>query len=103
MLDAEENNRLKELTDLIATEQDAYEFVKLVAELNQLLDGQTFKSNPQEALSQPDDHRVSCRFRNYADAEYDLRLCQQQSRPQARSADAEIRTGVGRVCRLFLN
>jgi hypothetical protein len=46
MLYAEENNRLKELTDLIATEQGADEFVKLVAELNQLLDGQTSKSNP---------------------------------------------------------
>ena len=49
MLDAEKNKRLKELTDLIAAEEDIDKLAKLVAELNQLLDGQTSQINPAKA------------------------------------------------------
>ena|SRR5579864_4124406 len=38
MLDGEKSKRRKELTDLIATEQDIEKFLPLIAELNDLLD-----------------------------------------------------------------
>jgi hypothetical protein len=38
MLDEQSKQRMKELCDLIATEQDHHRFSSLVAELNRLLD-----------------------------------------------------------------
>ncbi len=37
-MDNDQNNRIRELTELIATERDQETFAKLVAELNQILD-----------------------------------------------------------------
>jgi len=40
MLDASQNSRLNELTQLIEKERDHEKFTQLIAELNALLDGQ---------------------------------------------------------------
>lgn len=51
MFDAEKNKRLKELADLIDSEQDAERFSELVAELNDLLDEAKIPGSPARAAS----------------------------------------------------